>query len=316
LRDAAEGRYSQRMAREKKDKAVLFADISQSSSLYKQLGDTKAHSIVYASLQTMTRVLPRHEGEVIKTLGDAIMCVFPTADLAVLAAGEMQATIASARPEDYPVGIHIGLHYGSVLVEDGDVFGDTVNVAAYLTAVAMRDQILTTEATENALSPALKSCVRPVFHTVLKGSGRDSVVYQILWKTDQVDVTDVNLDPNRVIPGDAGSLLVTLGGERTRVGHWRPTLTIGRARECDLIVTDRYASRLHLTIKAMRTRFYLSDHSINGTFVTLQGGEEVHVLHAEMPLDRSGELCLGRSRADSPREIVTFEYDRRSMFRP
>jgi class 3 adenylate cyclase len=304
------------MAREKKDRAVLFADISQSSSLYQQLGDTRAHTIVNASIQALTRVLPRHEGELVKTLGDAIMCVFPTPDLAVLAAGEMQATIAATRPADYPVGIHVGLHYGSVLVENGDVFGDTVNVAAYLTAVAMRDQILTTEMTETALSPALKSSVRPVFHTILKGSGRDTVVYQVLWKTDQLDNTEVNLDPNRVIPGDTGSLLVTLGSERTRVGHWRPTLKIGRARECDLVVTDRYASRLHLTIRAMRTRFYLSDHSINGTFVTLHGGDEVHVLHAEMPLERSGELCLGRSRADGPREIVTFEYDRRSMFRP
>jgi class 3 adenylate cyclase len=303
------------MAREKQDRAVLFADISQSGSLYKQLGDARAHSIVNASIQTLSRVLPRHEGEVVKTLGDSVMCVFPTADLAVLAAGEMQATIASARPDDYPVGIHVGLHYGSVLVENGDVFGDTVNVAAYLTAVAMRDQILTTEATEAALSPALKSCVRPVFHTILKGSGRDSIVYQVLWKTDEVDNTDVNLDPNRVIPGDTGSLMVTLGEERIRIGHWRPTLKIGRAHECDLVVTDRYASRLHLTIRAMRTRFYLEDHSINGTFVTLHGGEEVHMLHADMPLDRSGELCLGRSRADGPREIVTFEYDRRSMFR-
>jgi class 3 adenylate cyclase len=303
------------MSREKKDKAVLFADISQSGSLYKQLGDTRARNIVNASIQTMSGVLPKHEGELVKTLGDAIMCVFPSADHGVLAAGEMQATLANARPGDYPVGIHIGLHFGPVLLEDGDVFGDTVNVAAYLTAVAMRDQILTTEGTENALTPALKSCVRPIFHTVLKGSGRDSIVYQVLWKTDNVDVTDVNLDPNRVIPGDTGSLMVALGSERIRIGHWRPSIKVGRARECDLVVTDRYASRLHLTIRAMRTRFYLIDHSINGTFVTLQGDEEVHVLHGELPLDRSGELCLGRSRADAPREIITFEYDRRSMFR-
>ena len=57
-----------------------------------------------------------------------------------------------------------------MLVEDGDVFGDTVNAAAYLTAVAMAEQILTTEATENNLSAALKSCVRPVFNAVLKGN--------------------------------------------------------------------------------------------------------------------------------------------------
>jgi adenylate cyclase len=233
----------------------------------------------------------------------------------VLAAGEMQAVIANTRPGNYPVAIHVGLHYGPVLLEEGDVFGDTVNVAAYLTAVATREQVLTTEATEGALSPELKSCVRPVFSTVLKGSGRESVVYQVLWKTDRIEITEVNLESNRVIPGDIGSLLVTLERERIRINQRRPRITLGRAHDCDLVVSNRYASRQHLTIRVMRTRFYLIDHSINGTFVTLQGGEEIHVLRGEMPLDRSGTLCLGRSRAEHDGETIAFEYDRRSLYR-
>jgi hypothetical protein len=81
------------------------------------------------------------------------------------------------------------------------------------------------------------------------------------------------------------------------------------------VVNDRYASREHLTIRLMRTRFYLMDHSINGTFVTFDGEEEVHVLRADLPLARSGQLSAGRSRDQGATEIVTFEYDRRSMFR-
>jgi adenylate cyclase len=303
------------MGREPVNKAVLFADISDSSALYLKLGDTPARNIVTACVDTMSSVLPRFEGHRVKTLGDAILCVFPNADLAVRAAGEIQAAVAEARPGNYPVGIHIGLHYGPVLMDEDDVFGDTVNVAAYLTAVAMREQILTTEATEAALSPELQSCVRPVFHTVLKGSGRESVVYQVLWKTDRLEITDVNFHTNRVIPGDAGSLIVALQGERVRIDQWRPSIKIGRSHECDLVVSDRYASRQHLTIRAMRTRFYLIDHSINGTYVTLHGGDEVHVLRGEVPLDRSGVLSLGRSHTDSGAVVVSFDYDRRSMYR-
>lgn len=303
------------MGREPVTRAVLFADISDSSALYQKLGDTPARNIVNACVDVMAAVLPRFEGHVVKTLGDAILCVFPTADLAVRAAGEMQAVVTESRPGNYPVAIHIGLHYGPVLLEEDDVFGDTVNVAAYLTAVAMREQILTTEATESALSAELQSCVRPVFHTVLKGSGRESVVYQVLWKTDRIEITDVNLHANRVIPGDAGSLIVALEGERVRIDQWRPSIRIGRSKECDIVVPDRYASRQHLTIRAMRTRFYLIDHSINGTYVTLQGGDEIHVLRGEVPLDRSGVLSLGRSRTDTAAPVVSFDYDRRSMYR-
>lgn len=211
--------------------------------------------------------------------------------------------------------MHLGLHYGPVLLEDGDVFGDTVNSAAYLTAMATAGQILTTEATEKQLSAALKSVVRPVFYTLLKGSQRETVVYQVLWRTDGNDITDVILRERKTIPSDTGSLVVTLGDERVRVDQWRAAVVIGRGDDCDLVVNDRFASRQHLSIKLVRTHFYLFDHSINGTYVALESREEVHVLRRELLLDAAGEIRIGRGRAEHPAEVITFERDRRSMFR-
>jgi class 3 adenylate cyclase len=303
------------MARQDRTLAVLFADISESTSLYQKLGDAAARNIVNACLTLITSILGRHEGRLVKTIGDEVMCVFPNADLAVLAASDMQAQVAATRPGNYPVSIHVGLHYGPVLVEEGDVFGDTVNVAAYLAAVATAEQILTTGATERCLSAALKSCVRPIFHAVLKGSEEESTVFQVLWRTDNLDLTDVNLRSNKIIPGDTGSLLVTLDEERVRVDQWRTGIVVGRSKECDLVVTDKFASRQHLTIKLVRTHFYLFDHSINGTFVSLESGEEVHVLRRELLLDGTGQICVGRSRVEKPAEVITFARDRRSMYR-
>jgi len=294
---------------------VLFADITDSTSLYQKLGDVAARNIVHACLGTINGVLARYDGRLVKTIGDEAMCVFPSADLAVLAASEMQSLVASLKPGNFPVTIHIGLHHGSVLVEDDDVFGDTVNVAAYLTAVATAEQILTTESTEKCLSAALRSVVRPIFHAVLKGSDKESTVYQVLWRTDHIDLTDVNLQSNKTIPGDTGSLLLTLDEERVRVDQWRPSVVIGRSQDCDLVVNDRFASREHLSIKLVRTHFYLFDHSINGSFVSLESGEEVHVLRREMLLDGTGKICIGRSRSDRPSEVIAFARDRRSMFR-
>ncbi|MBI4195332.1 MAG: FHA domain-containing protein [Betaproteobacteria bacterium] len=303
------------MARQVKTMAVLFADISDSTNLYNTLGDTAARNIVNACLSAVISVLPRYDGRAVKTIGDEVLCVFPSTDLAVLAASEMQALVASSRPGDYPVMIHIGLHYGSVLVEEQDVFGDAVNVAAYLTAVATPEQILTTETTEKCLSAALKSCVRPVFRAILKGSAHESTVFQVLWRTDHLELTDVNLHSKRMIPSDAGSLLLTLDEDRTRVDQWHPTVTIGRAQDCNIVVADKFASRKHVTIKLMRTNFYLIDHSINGTFVSLESGEEVHVLRSELLLDTAGQIMLGRSRVERPSEIIHFSRDRRSMYR-
>ncbi len=153
-------------------------------------------------------MVERCKGRVVKTIGDEVMCVFRRADDAVVAASEMQAQVDANRPGKYHVQIHIGLHYGPVLVEDNDVFGDTVNAAAYLTAVAAAEQILTTEATERNLSPELKTNVRPVFKAVLKGSTDESTVYQVVWHKDVADLTDVNMRSHRMIPGDRGSLII------------------------------------------------------------------------------------------------------------
>ena len=241
--------------------------------------------------------------------------MFRRADDAVMAASEMQASVDSKRPGKYHVKLHIGLHYGPVLVEENDVFGDTVNAAAYLTAVAAAEQILTTEMTERNLSPELRSTVRPVFKAILKGSSDETTVYQVVWHKDVADLTNVNMRSHKTIPGDEGSLLITYHNLKLRMDMGRPNLVIGRGEDCDLVVREKLASRKHLSIRLLRTHFYLLDHSLNGTFVTLESGDEVHVLRGELLLDGAGRISLGRSNREGGNEIISYARDRRSMYR-
>lgn len=108
---------------------------------------------------------------------------------------------------------------------------------------------------------------------------------------------------------------VTLGDKMLRLDHSNRTVTIGRGGECDFIVTEKFASRQHIRIRLLRTHFYLFDHSINGTFVTLDNGREIQVLRGEMLLEGSGSLALGRSVNDGATDIVSFARDRRAIYR-
>lgn len=303
------------MARYNENLAVLFADISESTKLYSTLGDNAARAVVNACLTLISGVVERCHGRIVKTIGDEVMCVFRRADDAVAAAIEMQATVDAKRPGKTHVRLHMGLHYGPVLVEDDDVFGDTVNAAAYLTAVAAAEQILTTEATERNLSPELKTSVRPVFKAVLKGSTEESTVYQVVWHKDVAALTDVNMRSHKTIPGDEGSLLISYRNLKLRMDQGRPNLTIGRGDDCDLVIHEKLASRKHVSIRLLRTHFYLLDHSLNGTFVTLESGDEVHVLRGELLLDGAGHFSLGHSTREGASEIITYARDRRSMYR-
>lgn len=304
------------MVKENKSLTILFADITESSRLYNQLGDAEARAAINACLAALVDLLPRFDGRLVKTLGDAIMCVFPSAVQGVNAATEMQTCVMNEVPGGHPLRIHIGLHAGPVLVEGDDVFGDTVNAAAFLTNVAMAEQILLSEATEKEIPPYLKPFVRPLFRATLKGSTGESAIFQVLWRSDNLDLTDVNLMASRKLPPDAGSLLVVVGETRARVDRWHPLLTLGREAASDLPVLDPFASRRHCSIRLVRSSFYLVDHSVNGTYVTFASGDEVHLLRGEIVLEGTGEIRLGRSRVEGGASALLYRRDRRSQFRP
>lgn len=301
--------------RDTKQLAVLFSDISGSTQLYSTLGDNAAQVVVNTCVTLMTNVVARFKGRVVKTIGDEVMCVFRRADDAAAAACEMQEIIDAKRPANQRVQIHIGLHYGQVLVEADDVFGDTVNTAAFLRSQAGPGQILITEATHHNLSPELKECARVVFTTAIKTSTESATIYQLLWQRDTGDLTYGNLRPPEIKPGEEGSLIVSHGDIEVRMGEARPEMVVGRGDDCDIMVDEKHASRRHATIKLVRNNFVLVDHSLNGTFVTLEGGEEIHLRRQELMLERSGSFALGRSMHEGKPQLVQFTRDRRAFRR-
>ena len=112
--------------------AVLFADVAGSTRLYEQLGDAKALSTIDQCLALVRDASAGHGGRIVKTIGDEAMVVFPTADQAVIAAGEIQLRMNELADEsNVRVALRIGVHCGAAIeAQDGDVFGDSVNVAA------------------------------------------------------------------------------------------------------------------------------------------------------------------------------------------
>jgi predicted component of type VI protein secretion system len=68
------------------------------------------------------------------------------------------------------------------------------------------------------------------------------------------------------------------------------------------------ASRRHCTIERRQDKWILKDHSTNGTFVTLEGDEELLLQREELTLRKHGWIACGQSRA-STKEVVEFFVD-------
>lgn len=295
--------------------AVLFADVVESTALYRRLGDVAALNVISAVINELKATLPHHQGRLVKTLGDAVMCLFPDAESAVEAAIDMQHAVGNLNPAGEKMQIRIGLHTGPVVIGGDDVYGDTVNVAAYLADAATPGQILIAEATVKDVAAERKNSMAPIFDAMLKSTLAKTAVCEVQWRDDLTERTDINLQISRAIPQDIGSLVLALDDRECRVDYWNSTLTIGRAPESGLLLSDTLVSRRHATIRVERTQFYLVDHSINGTFVTRASGEEIHVVRREIMLEVRGEIRPGYSRARRAGPFIAFHRDRRSMYR-
>jgi class 3 adenylate cyclase len=303
------------MTRITKQLAVLFADVCGSTRLYCALGDERARSAVNTALGLVAAVLPEFGGWSVKTLGDEVMCAFEDPNCAVEAACRMQMALEAASPGGERVAMHMGLNYGPVLVEGGDVFGDTVNAASHLCAAASAGQILLSDQTAQVLTGHTRDRAKPLFFAVLKGNTAESTVYRVLWQSDVSMLTDVNLRRHNLIPSDLGSLLLAYGGREVRIDPRSPLLSLGRDASCDFHVEDRFASRKHASIVLRRTQVFLIDQSTNGTYVRRRDGGVTHLFRAEMLLEGEGEISLGRSFDQEGVQNVSFRHDRRALYR-
>jgi class 3 adenylate cyclase len=284
--------------------AVLFADVSGSTRLYETVGDELAWQHIGECLGLLRSIAADSGGRVIKTIGDELMCVLPDADSAALAAAEMQEKIEQ-RPAvgGVKLRLRVGFQYGPVLQETADVFGDTVNVAAYMVGFAKGGQIMTTGRSVAALSASLRGNTRPIDALAVKGKQEVIDVHELLW---QKSGDPTMLSERLQAAGAAGSLRLIHGGREIRLDASRTSASLGRDPQNTLVIGDRMASRVHARIERRRGKFVLVDQSTNGTYITVRGDTELQLRYEEFILRGRGIICFGHSAQAGPAEIVEF----------
>ncbi len=273
---------------------IMFADVTGSTTLYEQLGDEQASRIIDSVITMMSELTEKHLGTVVKTIGDEIMCRFDSADQAFTTARIIQDSLQK-RPADVGGKIHvrIGLHTGQALIrEDGDVFGDAVNVAARVAAIARGSQILTTKETVDSLIPLFQSSCRRFDRLSLKGKSKKTIICEVLQQDD--DVTRMSTMINFM---DTAPIVKRLHlkhrDQELSLNLKSPAIFMGRDAQCDFIINSNHASRLHARIESRRGKFVIIDQSTNGTFVKSSDGEKVYLRREESPLLGNGVISLG-----------------------
>ncbi len=288
--------------------AILFADVCGSTRIYEKHGDTRARKLIGRCVELMTAATTEHNGTLIKTIGDEVMCRFPSADDAAAAALDMQERVAGASLTGVGVSlsIHVGFHFGEVVEEGGDIFGDAVNVAARMVNIAKADQVVTTGGTMAVLSEKWRKGARQIDRADVKGKSEKIDVYELVWQEGEA-TRMAGRAPWEGIQIAPGRLRLTQGAREYEVSESHPSITVGRGDQNDLVVKGDMVSRLHARIECRNGRFSLTDQSTNGTYVADPSGSVRLVRHDSQALSGAGTIALGHKPEAGQTDLIRYE---------
>jgi adenylate cyclase len=119
--------------------AILAADVVGYSRLMGADEEGTLAELTAHLAELIEPCIAEHRGRVVKTTGDGLLAEFASVVDAVRCAVAFQEGMAernSGTPEDRRLDFRIGVNLGDVIIQDGDIFGDGVNVAARLEGLA------------------------------------------------------------------------------------------------------------------------------------------------------------------------------------
>jgi class 3 adenylate cyclase len=276
--------------------AILFADVVGSTQLYDKFGDTKASATVARCLEVMKDATHKFDGTVIKTIGDEVMCTFPSVDNAMSAAAQMQALISTDKDDgedSIPVSIRIGCHFGPVVEEQNDIFGAAVHTANRMTSQAKAKQIVMSGTTVEQMGAEWAAQTRQIDIATVRGRVGEVALFELLWQPDEATSMLPTLGWESRTQ-TATRLIVSFRDTTIEVTDLKKHINMGRADDNDLVVKGNLISRIHARIEKRRGRFMLIDQSTNGTFLQSDTGEETFVRRDSTELVGEGIIGLGR----------------------
>ena len=167
----------------------LFTDLKGSTDLYERVGDLVAFDIVKEHFKILHEIIAAESGAVVKTISDAVMATFATPDRAIAAALRIRSAMGdpNQRRHNEDLLLKIGIHEGPCLAvtlnDRQDYFGQTVNIASRVQALAVSRSILATgsvvdhpQSTELLHSDGITPTPRRL---PLRGIAEEVAVYEI-----------------------------------------------------------------------------------------------------------------------------------------
>lgn len=291
------------------ERAIVFVDVTDSMVFFDKVGQENA---VKAMLSLQQDLKVRSEvmgGRVVKTLGDGALLAFETADDAVRFALKI---VHEQRPGTAgEMGVRAGMCIGEVQEVEGDVWGDPVNVASRLLDLGTAKQFLTIQESLEKVTQDGSFRTRRFRTRQLKGRKEAVDVVEILPPDDDestAGMTRASLSMYRP-KADQLSMKIRYGDVSHELGTdgLSEPISVGRSDENTIVIRRPDISRRHLQIRTRDGKFFLKDHSSNGTILQPAEGPSVNVEKEEILLHGSGTIMPGVPEMAADEDPIEFE---------
>ena len=162
--------------------AIMAADVAGYSRLIEADEEGALGRLKALRAEIIDPKIAEHRGRIVKTTGDGLLVEFASVVDALRCAAELQAAVAetnSSLPLERRIDFRIGIHQGDIVVEDGDIFGDGVNVAARLEGLATPGGICVSSRVQEDAAGRLDLAFQDLGEQNLKNIARPIRVYRV-----------------------------------------------------------------------------------------------------------------------------------------
>jgi len=231
--------------------AIMFTDIVGYTSL---MGDDeqKAFELLRKNRQLQKPVIVQYNGTWIKELGDGILASFSTVTEAVLCAIEIQKACLGI--DD--LKLRIGIHLGEVVFEDNDVFGDGVNIASRLQALAPIGGIWVSESVHKNVSNKKEINCRFIKEELLKNVKEPVRIYEVYVEGSQAEQSKHTFTTEEFSQNRSGQSIAVLPFVDMSLAHDQEYLGDGIADEIIIAI----AKIKELQVSSRSSSFSFKNH--------------------------------------------------------
>ncbi|KRB58265.1 adenylate cyclase [Rhizobium sp. Root708] len=202
--------------------AILAADVEGYSRLM-HVDEERTLMTLTSHRATIDALIEAADGQIFGTAGDSVLAEFPSVVQAFNCAIAIQIAIGHANedvPPDQQMRFRIGINVGDVMVKNGDIFGDGVNIAARLEALADAGGICVTRGVRDHIRDRVRATFEDMGEQSIKNIARPVRAFRVLFDPDYDAELSPSFQTELESVDDASGLVEDTKDQAIEVAFW------------------------------------------------------------------------------------------------